>query len=328
MFQNARIISTDTDDRDYHANKASVQRGSPEYRVSPSTLKEFDKCASRWLRGYNPPESDAKDYGKLLDTLVLTPNEFERRYAVRPEEKGEDGTLKPLHANTTKFKEWAKTQAGKELILSKEHVGANAAEFSLFADSAVRKFIESSEKQVLVVGEWKDRQTDLVIPVCCLIDLVPNSSSEFSECLGDLKTSRNASKRGFEAWTLHAGYHVQAAFDLGLYNAASGEDRSTWCFLISENFPPYQPSKKMLSQEFLDIGRGEVFRMLHNYAVCLKTGEWPDYDTERDKNGRLVRQGWGIVEAPAWAANQSAYAPRFELLEEAEDEMPPESIAC
>jgi len=324
-FQNAKIISVGTDDGAYHLNKKEFKRGSPEFLVSPSMLKEFDKCASRWLSGYNPPDSDAKDYGSLFDCLVLNQSAFWDRYILRPETyTNEDGEEKKWNGNAKVCREWIARAGTKEIISNDQWGEVKRAKERFFQDETISMMIGSGPSQVLVRGEWKHEETGLIIPVECLLDKVPEKDSDFANCLPDVKSSRNASSHAWNSWCFQAAYHVQAAFDIDLYNTATGEQRDTWLFLISENYSPFEPSKKILSQEFLEIGRGEVHRILSNYAVCLKTNHWPGYDEERDSKGRVLRQGWGICEPPPWAKN--ADGQRFTYVEDEEeaDAMPEE----
>src|SRR5947208_389590 len=82
-FQNAKIICTGADPAKYHTR--AEPRGSLGFVMGVSQLREFQKCPDRWLRGYNPPDSTAKEFGSLLDCIALTPKQFPVRYAVQPE---------------------------------------------------------------------------------------------------------------------------------------------------------------------------------------------------------------------------------------------------
>lgn len=324
MFQNAKIISVGTDAQQYHAAKKAFPRGSSDYPVSPSMLKEYDKSPRRWKRGYVPPDSKAKEWGSRFDTLILSPELFPKRYITPPDEYEAKGTrkgetvMKPWDRRSKTCRAWESEHEAKgiEIATPEEIEEVHAAKASFLADE-IGRFIAHCENQVLVRGEWMHQDSGLIIPVECLIDLVPDKKCEFSSCLADLKSSRNASTRVWQSEVLERSYHTQAAFNLDLFNAATGEERSTFCFLIVENFEPFEPAKKILSQEYLELGRGEVHRMLSNYAVCLANGKWPSYDDLGES-----AQGWGLIKPPPWAVSQSEYAARFELDEEEADEMP------
>ena len=299
---------------EYHAQ--TIERGHPDFAVSPSALKLFANCASKWRSGFQPAETKTKKWGNLLDCLVLTPDQFKARYVVQPETyTSAKGEVKPWSNNAKACKEWAEDyeSEGIEVISFETHKKASAAVMRLRADETIRNFIDSSEKQVWVAGEWHDEATGLVIPVRCLIDLVANLETEFAKCLGDLKSTRSASIASFnrDAWKF--GYYIQAAFDLDLYRAARPEeDRMTWCLIVSENIEPWQTAKRMMEDcpneptNLIDLGRLTYKRLLQNYCVCLKTGVWPDYEQQAENDPHFrnyIAQGWFAMHAEPWMAD-------------------------
>jgi len=319
-FQNAKVVGKDVDPRSYHDQ--GIARGEAAFPVSPSMLKEFARCPARWIDGYQPPETQAKDWGNLLDTLLLTPKLFSKRYAIQPAEyKSEKGEVRPWNNNANVCKEWREDQIGKEIISAKEYGSAKTAVERLGSDEIIHSFLEDSDSQVLVEGQWKDEKTGLVIPVRCLMDLVPRLDTEFAKCLGDLKSTRTAALMPFQRFCFEIGYHVQAAFDTDLYVAATGEDRVTWCFIIQESYPPWQTGKRMLSQDFLDLGRADYKQWLSNYCWCLKNSHWPDYD-ETDE----AIQGWSLVAPEPWMATRGQFAPKFVMETEPETEQETEDV--
>jgi len=289
-FQNAKIVGIGVNSDAYHSQPIE-NRGSKDFVMSPSSLKLFSECPSRWKSGYQPPESDAKDFGSLLDCLLLTPDQFESRYAVKPltypadGKKGEPTTEKPWNGNSTWCKEWVESQGNKAVISKTELDNAKTAVKRLMSDETIAELLATSKTQVHVKGEWHDKATGLVIPIQCLIDIVPNGDSPFQKSLCDLKTTRNAGQSQFARWCFTAGYHIQAALDIDLFMAAvnpnkdeSGQDRNTWLFIVQENYPPFEIGRRMLSQDFTAIGRATYQHALGRYAKCLKTGLWPPYD--------------------------------------------------
>ena len=292
-FQNCKIAGVGVNAEKYHIQ--SSERGTADFIVSPSSLKLFMECASRFKAGYAPPDSEAKDWGNLLDVLLLTPREFENRFSVKPAtypadgKKGEQSIEKPWNGNSTWCKEWLESQGDKTVVSQTELTNAKNAVNRLLADETVAAFHAASEKQVHVKGEWHDSATGLIIPVQCLIDFVPARESEFQKSLGDLKSTRNAGQRPFQRWCYTARYHVQAAFDLDLYMAAvnpnrdeSGEDRQEWIFILQENFPPFEIGRRMLSLDAIQIGRQTYQDGLARYARCLKDDDWTGYDAPEE----------------------------------------------
>lgn len=308
MLTNCKVISKNTLPADYFYS-ATEERGNVAFPASSSVLREFAKCPARWKNGYESPESTAKDWGSLVDCLTLTPGQFDGRYVIQPSTYTNDkGEVKPWNNNATVCKSWRAENAGRNIVSEDEVAAARLAVARLRGDEVIRAWLDACDTQVWVAGYWADKGTGLTVPVRCLIDFVPRPDTEFAKCLGDLKTTRTAAVLPWQRDCFQMGYHVQAALNLDLYAAATGEDRNTWCWILSESFEPYQTGKRMLSQDFLTLGRASYRRMLENYCACLKAERWPGYD---DTDESI--QGWSIVEAEPFMAEREQFAPRYEF---------------
>ncbi len=302
FFQNARIVGDGIDPEAYH--RSDAKRGEHGLAIGRSTLMEFAKCPSRWIRGYQSKDTDSTDWGQLMDTLALSPSAFGERYAVTPDvypcepTKSDPRTEKPWNWNAGFCKEWKQNQGSKSCLTPKELGDAQEAIGVLLSNGPVLELIECSKRQVFVVGEYVDAQTGLVIPVKALLDLVPDKSSrDFGPCLADFKTSFTADGQRWARISFERGYHVQAAFHSDLFNAATGEHRETWLNVIQENFPPYEVANPipMLSLEFLALGRVQYQQALRDYCRCLMSGEWPSYPPTQ-----TVISPFQVVEPEPW----------------------------
>lgn len=315
MIQNARIVSVATDPFAYHQPQAA-ERGTAEHFMSASALKLFAECPSRYVRGYNPPDSDAKRYGSALDAQLLTPAIFMDRFAVKPATyRNDKGEVKDWNGNSTVCKGWLADHEGFEIISADELESCNTAIARLREDEVIASVLDNSEKQVHVVAQWHDEPTGLVIPLRALIDIVPSLDLEFGKTIFDLKTTRCAALRAWQHWCFQCGYHMSAALYLDIFSAASGTDRNTMCYILSENFPPYETAKRMLSQDFTTLGRETYQRLLKNYCQCVKNQRWPSYDDVDESV-----QGFGLVNAEPFMAERAMFAPRFEFGEEQPEE--------
>lgn len=284
-FHNAHIVCKSANPTEYHNSK--IERGAPEFVVSSSMLRLFSQCPSRWKSGYESPESDSKKFGSLLDCRLLTPEQFTSRFSVKPQTYPDTktGELKPFNSNSTWCKNWIDEQGEREIVSCAEISAVDAARNRMMGDETIREYFECTDKQVWVRAEWKDKATGLTIPVQALIDFVPLKNSAFRKSIGDLKTVRSAALVPFGRQVYQLGWHLQAAFYLDLYMAAvnpkheeSGEDRTDWIFILQENYAPYETGRRLLSQDFIEIGAATYRHALARYARSLKTGEWAGYD--------------------------------------------------
>lgn len=277
--------------------KSTSERGKPDYIMSRGDLVEFSRCPIRWRMGYEAPETKPKEWGALMDCLVTTPDSFAQGYAVKPETYTNDkGEVKPWNGNANVCKDWLANQVGKEIVSHQDKTNADAALARLMADQPIADLIRCSRKQVFVTGEYHDQDTGLVIAVKGLVDLVPNSGhSEYGKCLADLKTAQTGSPRAYQRHVFDYGLHVQAAIYLDLWTAATGEDRCEFRHIVQESFPPWQPGRRIISAEFVELGRSIYQESLRNYATALKTNTWNDYET-----GDRTINGWSLTEPEPW----------------------------
>ena len=304
MFLKTKFAKGDI--KNYHDEKC--ERGDPRFTMSASAMRLFHVCPSRWKAGYEPPGSESKRFGAVVDTLLLTPELFESRFAVRPDTyTNEDGEQKPFNANSKTCKTWISEQKDKEILTKTEHEEAKAAVKRLSADPLLYSFIFASDRQIWLSGQWKDEDTGITIPIKALLDCVPRRDSEFGKSLGDVKMIRNGAGRPFARQVFQYGWHIQAAFYLDFYmNAVNpsakedGEERNTFVFWGAENYKPYEPFRRLLSANFVEIGRKTYRSILARYCRCLNTGTWPGYDDNRDSI-----QGWGLCEPESWMEFES-----------------------
>jgi hypothetical protein len=278
-------------------------RGHLEFAMSRGELMEFNRCPHRWLMGYQSDETKAQEWGSLIDCLVLTPERFDSEFAITPDEypgtpkrKSDPVEMKPWNKNADYCKEWAAEREGLAIIKPDLHAEATAAVKTLLADEQIAVLVECSRKQVMVVGQYIDQETGLTVPLKGLIDLEPDKESRFKDSLADLKTCNSASPFPWTRAVFEHGYHVQAALYLDLHNAATGEERTTFLHVLQESYAPWEVGKRLLSQEFIELGRLTYVSALRRYCACLAANSWPGYDTE----GKMIINGWNLTEPEAW----------------------------
>jgi hypothetical protein len=295
-FHRAKIVGTNVDPETYHAT--NIARGKPGRPMSRSSLCLFAECPNKWLNGFERKDTDSTEWGELIDTLALQLSRLNDRYVVTPDTYPDKaGNPKQWNWNANFCDEWRKEQAPRICLKPSEMKAAGQAVEGLRLDQEVRYVLDTSDKQVMVMAEYRDRETGLVIPVQTLIDIVPLAQSMHAQSLADLKTSFTASGRRWNRICYERGYHVQAALSLDLYNAASGEKRDSFFHIVQENFEPYHIATPlpMLSQEFIELGRKFYQQALRDYCQCLKSGEWPSYAP-----ANTVIDPFQMIEPEAW----------------------------
>lgn len=333
MIKNARIVKVDAEPEEYRSN---APRGDKGFKHSSSSLRLFWRCPDKWR---TPIENEdgttswwegtsgtvSTKYGDLFDCLVLTPQQFDRRYSIQPKTYGakanacpscgsvsdaktcrkcdtprvEKVVQKPWNNNSDDCRPWVEKQNGRTIITESELFKARQGVKRFLAHPGIRQFIDGCHKQVWIEAEWHDPKTNIAVPLKCLIDLLPNPDSDqaivdpsFARCVADIKTSCNAAPGAWESWAHKAGYEVQAALNIDMAAAALKAEFDSFEFLISENYPPFQPARESMTNDPIeksgdvDSGRRQYVGMLEAYCMCLKTGKWPGYgDHDEAANG-------------------------------------------
>lgn len=289
-----------------------VKRGDPRFVMSRGELMSLIACPQKWIDQPADDDSTASTrYGSLVDTLALQPDQFDDLYCVAPETYTNDkGEEKPWNMNANFCKDWVAKRSDKQMVKQKDLDAAEDAIKRLWADGKIRDFINCSKKQVMVSADYHDAETGLIVPVRVLTDLVPDPKHIlYGKSMGDLKTSQDASNHKWPRTVSQFTYHVQGALNLDLHTAASPDiERIEFRHLIQESEPPYQTGRRILSSEFIEIGRSKYMAALKLYCQCLKHQFWPDFET-----GPNVMNGWSLTQPSGWDITQALDEASFEF---------------
>lgn len=279
MWINAKIIGANQK----RGNATQTKRGDIEFVMSRSELVPFAECPAKWLAGEKvEEESKAMVFGSVLDCLATTPEVMESKFVVAPETYPPDN--KPWTYQAKYCKQWRDEQEAKGFtVVSAEMMeDAKKAHKELHQFGVISSLIECSEKQVLIVADWKDEATGLVIPFAALLDLVPDvSNPTWGKALADIKTCRNGNPANWARVCDDSGYDVQAAIYFDLYRSARpDEDRTDFIHIVQENTFPFHvvTPPPCLSTEFLEWGRAKYKRAMRMYCQCLASNVWPSYE--------------------------------------------------
>lgn len=294
--------------RDYHAMGEQFQRGDKRRTMSHSELRKFAACPQKWIEGVPEESSDERDWGSLVDCIVTTPDLVETIYAVTPETYLSKGKKK---ADPLEEKEWTwqsktcrawrddKRAQGLEVVTPEMMSNAWKAAKKLTQDPRINALLESSDRQVQVCVDWHDKETGLVIPFKCLLDLLPRDSRE----IADLKTTNSLATHKWSRHVFTYGLHSQGATYLDAYNVAAQANRDTFKHVVQESFPPYSVGRRALPEEFLTLGEAFYRNALAKYCQCLQSGFWPGYDDESDLPGEVI-DGWRYIGPEPWMIMQ------------------------
>ncbi len=315
-MRNAKIITGQN--ADYH--KRILPRGDAKYPMSRSEICEFARCPSKWIKSKSGGEDDTSStvWGSLVDCLLMEPSQFEKRFAIKPAMYPSDDGEKPWNGNSKWCKAWLAERAHMMPITLADYEAAIEAVKRLKDHPEIAAYLDGAKFQMFIESEYHDRATGLVVPVRCMLDIVP-TSKRFSESLADFKTARDASLKTWDKVVFLYDLHTQAAMYLDAFNSATGERRTDFRHVIQENEPPYEISFCILGSEFIDEGRKKYREALSLYAQCLKIGRWPGYNEIGEHMDRI--NGWPIISPASYMATAPTTDPDW--LSDDKDSTPP-----
>ena len=283
MLHNCKIIGDGISYNVYSRQADGVGRGHKDFVMSRSELIAFADNPEKWLSKKESGDTPATIFGRLVELLETNPTAFDSLFVVAPDTyTNKKGGESDWSRKSPDCAAWEDDHIARGITPIKSEVKARAdAAVKACAEYPPRaELVSISQKQVMVVGFWRDADTKIEIPVRCLIDFVPPKDHPvWGKHLADGKTARNGDPANWARVVEDEGYDVQAALSMDLYLTATKEDRTDWTFPLSENTEPFHVVKPMpgLTAEFLQWGRKKYQAALTRYAECLATKFWPSY---------------------------------------------------
>jgi len=263
-----RAIIDHLSNEEYHADPA----------VSASHLHQVARSGQHYWARYVtkvpelPKSTAAMTMGSLVHCAVLEPDQLMKRYGIAPDRR---------------------TKAGKEAAAEMQANGIEPVSESDLQQaqrmaSAVRRHPYAAE--LLSAGKaeasiwWDDPETGLRCK--CRPDWINDGI-----CV-DLKTTTDASPKGFARSVASFRYHVQDAH----YLACGLFDR--FIFIAVEKEPPYAVACYQLDADALTEGQRLRDRDLQRIANCRAMAAWPGYGDELQ-----------ILSLPAWSYGSDTITP-------------------
>ena len=223
------------------------------------------------------PPTHAKLIGSAVHAAVLEPDIFYSNYVVLPENF--DGRTKENKEKVDSLK-----TSGRTPLKFEDYQHCLDMATALHTHATARRLLNQGCAEVSVFAEIDG------IPVKCRPDWLRKES----RLIVDLKTTEDASERGFTRSIAGLGYYLQAAWYLDVCQAA-GIAIDTFLFIAVEKSPPYAVGIYELDDASLETGRREYQRALALWKHCTEMNEWPGYTPD------IV-----TLQLPAWALREAA----------------------
>lgn len=251
------MIVHDLPDDAYHSRPELSSTGArsllPEFKGSPAKFI-WDKAHPRTTKAY--------DVGHAVHAKVLGTGLQAVAYP-------EDLLASNGAASTKAAKGWAQEQRDNGFVPMKsvEVNVINKITEAVLADTDARKVLEQPHRETSIFSTSPEG-----VPVRARFDIYGNTDA------ADLKTTTDASARGFNKHVLEYGYFVQEAWYRDVHLFETGEELDTFKFLAVETSGPYQVAVHELDDSYRDIGRKLAREARDVYQRCIDTGTWPGID--------------------------------------------------
>lgn len=229
--------------------------------LSKSAIDKMLQCPAMYraweLDEDEPLDTTALTFGKVFHTLVLEPEEFDKRYHVTD------------YALTTKDGKAAKAHA---LANDLEIIKSNDHEMALCMAEAARMDVQASVLLQDFDAESSIYWTEGDIECKCKPDIIARVG-DLTFC-GDLKSCESANPIDIVKSMGKYNYHRQAAWYLrGL--KASGIDCRAFIFIFVSKKAPHLVTCATLDEDAMQKGLADCLSAVQSLQDCRNKASWP-----------------------------------------------------
>ena len=213
------------------------------------------------MYGARSAPTAAMNQGSAVHARIGEPESFDKEFAVKPE---------GLNLGSKEGKLWKQENTGKIILDHAFGESLQEIEKAFLASPGRRYYEMEGETEFSFVWDQEG------VPCKCRPDWI----SADRKIIVDLKTTQDASKRGFQRSIGTYQYHIQAAWYCMGVEAVTGVKTEEFTFIAIEKAAPYGIGVYKADQEMLEIGKEKCHEALALIATCEDLQQWPDYSPE------------------------------------------------
>ena len=240
---------------EYHGRKTHLS--STGVRTFKKNKKQFEYMLTNELIKQTKAMAD----GTAVHAFFLERDKFNSDFVIKPAD---------MRLNTKVGKEWALENQSKIIIDSE--LGNNLYEMEKSFMDSPAKLIYDIKGQTELSYFWDDLGT---IKGICRPDWI----SDDGEIVVDVKTTTDASPRGFQKSIANCGYHLQLGWYLrGLRKL--GLPVKEFIFIAIEKTPPFCVGVYSADQKMINFAMKELDQLIPEIQTAMVSNEFPDYTPE------------------------------------------------
>jgi len=240
---------------EYHGRKTHIS--STGVRTFKKNKKQFEYSLTHDLVKQTKAMAD----GTAVHAFFLERDKFDTDFVIKPAD---------MRLNTKAGKEWAQEHQSKIIIDSE--LGNNLYEMEKSFMGSPAKLIYDIKGQTELSYFWDDLGT---IKGKCRPDWI----SDDGEIVVDVKTTTDASPKGFQKSIANWGYHLQLGWYLrGLRKL--GVPAKQFIFIAIEKTAPFCVGVYRADQEMINYAIKELDQLMPEIQTAMVSNEFPDYTPE------------------------------------------------
>ena len=264
---------------EYHGRKTHLS--STNIRTFKKNKKQFEYSLTHDLVKQTKAMAD----GTAVHAFFLERDKFDTDFVIKPAD---------MRLNTKAGKEWALEHQSKIIIDSE--LGNNLYEMEKSFMDSPAKLIYDIKGQTELSYFWDDLGT---IKGKCRPDWI----SDDGETVVDVKTTTDASPRGFQKSISTWGYHLQLGWYIrGLRKL--GLPVEQFIFIAIEKTAPFCVGVYKADQEMINFAMKEIDQLMPEIQTAMVSNEFPDYTPEITSIG-----------LPPWMTDKKEQQPEHEEVE-------------
>ena len=240
---------------EYHGRKTHLS--STNVRTHKKNKKQFKYSLTHDLVKQTKAMAD----GTAVHAFFLERDKFDSDFVIKPAD---------MRLNTKAGKEWALEHQSKIIIDSE--LGNNLYEMEKsFMDSPAR-LIYDKQGQSELSYFWDDLG---LVKGKCRPDWISNDGN----IVVDIKTTTDASPKGFQKSIANWGYHLQLGWYIrGLQKL--GLPAKEFIFIAIEKTPPFSVGVYRANKDMITYANDEINNLVYDIDESLKSDDFPDYTPE------------------------------------------------
>jgi exodeoxyribonuclease VIII len=221
------------------------------------------------------------DVGSSVHSLVLEPHLFDQEFAVAP------NCDRRTKAGKEAYNNFVSESEGKTVLTREDYMLCNSMAESVHNQQGTKVFLRDG------IAEYSHFSELEGVPVRCRPDY-------YNEKLGvivDLKTTNDASHKGFMSSVGKFNYHIQVAFYTDVMKSL-GYSVNKFLFIVVEKKAPHMVGFYELDHVAIEEGEKKYKEALELYKECKKNKNWWGYaDYNKDTKQVNIIQ---IISLPTW----------------------------